>query len=571
MRFGARNGTDEGIKIISAELKTYKNCNQSQNPVEIKNLKSNDSIISTVFSESYDGTDCMKYKVNAASGSAKYNELVGTIYAGSCGSPDITLGCVMVDLNQNIEEINLDWGKKTDLRITNRCDVPINVKIESGLICKVKGTQTDCSTETTINQFSEKSYEVTAINLSYNHSAPTPNFSDVLGYYPIYVKAKLMNQTKNSYSLAKIAKVHVYNSGECFSISQDYFDFTTVDSISLSINNRCQYTGINSYFIPKATLNSFGYKLNLNKPSYNTVQFTPKLIISGGTYDFRTTTSTVEGNSGYVKADLGRGIPVEGTEYSRYNNLVFNFDESKDLNTSWLQIRFTDQNNYDSNYDVNKPYGAQIIHPIKITYSDGGVAEYNSNSTRNFDINSQQDPICIGNETLGKCEIISENNIEVAGLFYINFDTNKKIKKVEFSVYGNSDTSNLELMIQKNIYTTVTTTVPVFSGNENSNEINLVNGSFSIPAIEGAEYELLDINRISAFKSPALLGMVNPKIRLVSGNPNVQVWISGNRLYGKFIGNDVSEFNDGNISGRIEKTFATGNSLGIIDVTDFVK
>ena len=156
MRFGARNGTDEGIKIISAELKTYKNCNQSQNPVEIKNLKSNDSIISTVFSESYDGTDCMKYKVNAASGSAKYNELVGTIYAGSCGSPDITLGCVMVDLNQNIEEINLDWGKKTDLRITNRCDVPINVKIESGLICKVKGTQTDCSTETTINQFSEK-------------------------------------------------------------------------------------------------------------------------------------------------------------------------------------------------------------------------------------------------------------------------------------------------------------------------------------------------------------------------------------------------------------------------------
>ena len=81
----------------------------------------------------------------------------------------------------------------------------------------------------------------------------------------------------------------------------------------------------------------------------------------------------------------------------------------------------------------------------------------------------------------------------------------------------------------------------------------------------------MDINRISAFKSPALLGMVNPKIRLVSGNPNVQVWISGNRLYGKFIGNDVSEFNDGNISGRIEKTFATGNSLGIIDVTDFVK
>ena len=47
--------------------------------------------------------------------------------------------------------------------------------------------------------------------------------------------------------------------------------------------------------------------------------------------------------------------------------------------------------------------------------------------------------------------------------------------------------------------------------------------------------------------------MVNPKIRLVSGNPNVQVWISGNRLYGKFIGNDVSEFNDGNISGELRK------------------
>jgi hypothetical protein len=577
LKVGPRRGTDNDLTIKSAKLTTLGNCVDG-NIIESVNLTNlSGDTIENIFNKSYElYDDCLKYEIIAQSNSARYNQLNGIIRAGSCGTNNPELACVKVDLNSDIDEITIDWNKKVNLQVTNRCGVPISVKLESGLICNTIPDKNECTKEIIVPKENSVKYEITSINTTYNPTAPKPNFTDVLGYYPIYVKAKLNNQSKNSYAIAKTAKVHVYNSKECFAISKDYFDLSTENSLRVELINNCQYTLIDNYFIPRVNLKSFGYDLNLDKPTFNKITFRPSIIITGGTYSSTTTTRITRGDSGYISALIPAGVSIPDKNYSRYNNLVFDFNSTKSLPTDLLQIKFVDQNNYDVNFNINKPYGISIIYPIKITYNDNNVENYTP--LRNFDINNH--PICTGSgptckimslmEDLGATIAPENANSSIVGLFYLPFDQNKQVKKIDFNIYGNSNKTNLQVLIQKNIYVTETITTLTRNNGSTSYDLNLTNSGFTIPAIEGLEYHLQDIDRISAFKSSALLSTINPKVYLTSNDPRIQVWISENKLYGKFIGTDISGFNDGNISGRIEKTFAQGNSLGILDITDFV-
>ncbi|HNV00855.1 MAG TPA: hypothetical protein PKK60_00305 [archaeon] len=572
-------GVDPSLKISSATLRTYKNCSTSNLIAGPINLGEQDSDSLSVLLEGYDynyNSDCLTYSIYGKSDNYKYSELTGTIKAGSCGTIDPTLTCIGVDIDSGptSDIIKMDWNSRAILRvINNNCDGNIEVILESGLICKVDGK--DCSESVIIPKESTKEFEIKTINLSYNPSLPKPNFSDIIGYYPIYVKAKLSNNVRKKYSIVRTVELSVGNSKECFAIEKDYFDFLEETNQSVLLRNDCQYTLIGNYYIPRVNLYAFGYDLNLDKPNYYSTQFKPSIVVkTDGQYSMQTITetSTTYGQDNTV--EVTNGVEIDGRDYYLYKNLHFDLNNEIGLSDK-IQVRFIDINNYltQPGYPaINKPYGAAIDGRIKVTYIDDSI-EY-IDPVNNFNIETH--PKCIGTceigSELGADDIIvnEPGNPFVFGLVYLNLPSKKDIKYIDFNIIGNKRSSILEINVKAHLETTNTYERLVYSADANVQRIYLTDNNLEILALEGIDFVVKRLNELENLKQTGFVTSVNPEISLESENPFVTVWIQGDLLMARFIGKDVDSFNDGTIEGTIIKNFGQGKGLGIIEVTDYV-
>ncbi len=600
LRFGTKYGQDS-ISIPSAEINIYKNCDTAPRSFsEQKLIQSNTGSINTTLDENKSyvyGKDCLEYKINAKEGTYIYPELSGKIMAGSCGTPDPELACLSVDLiyeNQNESQglITMDWDKKATMRISNRsCSGPIDVVIESGLICKIDGK--NCTAPTTINQKATKDFEITSKNVNYIPSE-MPNFSDVLGYYPVYVKAKLTNNPRKVYSIAKTTNISIYNSKSCFAISKDYFDFLSSNEDSpFELKNECQYTLIGDYFVPKANLSAFGYDLNLNIPIYSTVQFKPKLFITGAPYRVEQRTETVSYwlNSKIIEDSEIESVTVPGEDYVRYETYNFDLTQTQGK-TDKIKIKFKDFNfdiydfeevtsSFDGGYQYSRfAYGMAIDGNIKVTFKDGNSIFIKP--SKNFNITNA--PICTNvsaENNVESCRIINsfldttEDRVEkdknfVSGELIIKLPTKKTIDYIDFNIIGNPIMSNLTVSLST--FQSIDMNIPyyVLTDTDVNYTIDLIDNNKEIAAIEGIEYLIKSFDDINAFRSGIFSSLHNPKVYIISGNPLVSVWIEGDLVKAKFVGQDVARFNNGKIDATLIQDFAQGNSLGIVEITDYV-
>jgi hypothetical protein len=597
------SGNDQ-LKILYAKIEVKKDCRTSNTPATINPnpiiiRQSNGIINGNNFKITIPGIyqynrDCIDLQIDAEGLDGEiYQTLTKKIFAGSGGTLDTELNCISIDLNGSTPNdefepsMRLNWEEKTNLVVTNKnCAKDVIVGVDSGLICKVKNDNNNCS-GTKLGIGEKVTFEITGKNIDYNPSMPKPNFSDVLGYYPIYVKAMFVGVSKN-FSIAKIAHVSVYNSNQCFAISKDYFNFMqeNTNDIGFDLINYCQYIEIGDYFIPKVNLTAFGYDLNIGKTIYGQITYRPEITVIGQTYTQTTVTRDYNYWSSYkdLNKKIYEDVNIEENpdkynedELNYYKNLRFDFSNEIGSAQS-LKINFTDFNYYFNNNSTTK-LGFSIDGNLKITYTDNNV--FILQPCPNFDTNTN--PIsckkCVPSNT---CTIINSRidpeiqleNSEldyISGTILINLPTNnKQIKWIDMNVIGNL--WNEDLIIRTKILLKGTQLVHSYLLNNTSSAENfyLTNNSLQIPALEGVEFVVKNLRDSNIFKNDAFISRSNPKIYLSSGNPSVQVWIEGDLLKAKFIGNDENKFNSGVINGRIISNEGQGINYGIIDITDYV-
>jgi hypothetical protein len=226
-----------------------------------------------------------------------YEKLVEKVYASTGGTLDPTLACINISDSDGLRDIDLEWGKTTNIRVTNDCDESVRLFLETSLVCTTCGQ----SNMITLTKGSSKEFTIKGENISYDS---TVQFSDVLGLFPVFVKAKRASASVHKeFAIADKLSVHLTNPNECFIISKDAFDFVSNPDapIDFYFENECQYTEFEDYYVPKALLNSFGAQIiNSNETDIDSVEFEWQLVANAADYIVTESTETREG---YIWAD----------------------------------------------------------------------------------------------------------------------------------------------------------------------------------------------------------------------------------------------------------------------------
>ncbi|VVB76235.1 Carboxypeptidase regulatory-like domain protein [uncultured archaeon] len=322
-------------------------------------------------------TDCVV--VTIIPSDPAYTALTKTFYAGTGTLQDATLSCVQgfftniigSNPDEPFKEINSDWGETKLLTIKNNCEIPMSITIESALM------DDGACNNTAVSDGASCSTIITGKNKTFSLSDP---FSDVLGVFPIYVKAK-PNFVSRKYALTDTLLVHLSNSSGCFAISKDTFDFTKQnDSKDFVVNDAlCQYVSFGDYYIPKATLKLVGADVNTNNPKYNYIDFNYSLNLTGGAY---TTQRTIVPRTASVilTKDI-QSLPSELTSdvNMRRYSLKFTIPDYGGSGNGRLFFKWMDVNS-----DVM--YGAKIDGPIVVKYQD--ALDQLVMPALNFDLNN---------------------------------------------------------------------------------------------------------------------------------------------------------------------------------------
>jgi len=218
--------------------------------------------------------DCLD--IDIVPSDTNYTDFHITLLAGPGDIQDQSLACVKAYFPSTIglepKEANINWNTDVNLIIKSTCTFPVNLLIESGLEMTNRCT-------VTLNPYLTPA--VTECNVIINGKnkgySSTASFSDILGIFPVYVKARNASTAKK-FSLAETVKVHISNPNECFAISKDVFKlYETNPQLGFTINNSCQYTQFGDYFIPKASSAFEGVDLNSFAPTYDYVSFESSL------------------------------------------------------------------------------------------------------------------------------------------------------------------------------------------------------------------------------------------------------------------------------------------------------
>ncbi len=526
--------------------------------------------------------DCLEVTALAYSVDSSYAPLTKTLYAGTGGTPDPSLACIDVtpeNIYDEIDEVTLDWNKSGKLVVRNNCSEPVKVKLTTGILCK-KANGADCTVDDStdsINSNGSATYTLTAVNQEYDASATKPNFTDLLGVFPVYVKGKYVSApASKAYSIAETVDIHVTNNKQCFAISKDIFDYTatSASTIPFTLKDECQYTQIGDYFIPKAIVQAFGYNLTSSAPALpSTITFTPKIYVTGKTYTSVTTYHTIETTWSNVTLapTASKSSLVSDHNYKKYYGLNFNLN-SVPGPIKKLQFRWFDVNNEKSFSTAT--YGAAIDGNIRINYTDGNVQFFTPRA--NFTLEPLACSVGINAVSGEICEIGSEPSIQyngeewgAFGLFYIVPPAStKKIGSIDINIIGNADPTYLEL----SLWPFIDYNEPVVSVVESGTDVatQIPTSSFSIYPIEGVTYVLKDIRDVTEFNEAGFTTKVNPRAYLQSDTNTVLAWIEANYLKAKYIGTDVTSFNDKTMELNLVKDFGKGINYGVINITDYV-
>jgi hypothetical protein len=392
--------------------------------------------------------------------------------------------------NDGNNNLFLNWNQKSEIVITNNCFSAVDLMIDAGV-----KLNNHCDTNLAPDQ--NCTIEVTGVNKNYDPSAPAPNFTDILGVFPLYVKAKLANSRKN-FTLAATVKVHLNNTSECFLISRDTFDLMKEASpIPFDINNSCQYTLIDDYYIPRALINIAGVDIN-GAPEFDYIDFYYNFAVTGGgfntTYQDKLVTSPIYFNAyatdpAYTKTDLGDGL-------ARYGRFVFPVRDFDGV-TNKLFFKWVDT--------TGSPIlGAKIDGSITVKYTDGTTRYVYP--ALSFDINQGTSSMCICNGSVSPTDYCGSPEIHCMrgtergdvlqcgnecnldyGLMYVEIPQGE-VQEFSFDVIGNANPAELE--IRAITWVTYTEKVPVITPNGTSSSSNFGDDSFRIYPAENLTFIL---------------------------------------------------------------------------------
>ncbi|MFA5125748.1 MAG: hypothetical protein WC462_01970 [archaeon] len=334
--FGLPGNVPVGISGVFLEAK--RNCKTTNSTNVFSEWVSTGDINGNYFSKIINDiyaykTDCLDVDVYPTDSS--YENLSLTLPAGSGGIMDQSLACVKAYFPSSIGELepketSINWNTDANLVIKSTCPFPVSLSIESGLVMT-----NNCPTGS-LSPNKECNVLIKGVNKGYSSSV---SFSDILGVFPIYVKAKNANTSKK-YSIAETLKVHVSNPNECFAISKDVFNlYETNPETGFTINNSCQYTAFEDYYIPKASSAFEGVDLDSFAPKYDNISISTNF----GDY----TIYPVEGMT-YVLKNFGKvsnsGVVDEMRQYCQKIKTIpvgFTYPETKTQLNSTGKVYWT--------------------------------------------------------------------------------------------------------------------------------------------------------------------------------------------------------------------------------------
>ena len=432
---------------------------------------------------------------------------------------------------------------------------------------------------------STRTFTITGKNIQYDSSVAKPNFTDVLGFFPVLVKARYSAAANNKLVVVAKATIHLQNSNQCFAISKDSFDFlASPAAIPFEIDDACQYTQIGDFFVPKATLSSFGFDLNYGaNASLASVSFSPTLTVTGSALTssyIEKITSNVDWSAEtiYAKDILPSNVVSDptGRPLSYYKNLSFDFNSLRDVdaNITKLQFRWMDVNRMAVDGNTN-PFGAAIEGNIILRYTDNTSAQVTP--LRNFTTypslacTGTAPPTCeIGSEDLG-AGMANPFHFTYA-LFYIDIAPHlgKGIKSIDMNLIGNKDANNLEIRLLPSVsFKSMVLGPPIVSPSNTTSNISM-GGPYSILNLEGVNFLVKYLKDFGTLTPAAFSNSENPKFYVSSNNPNIAAWVENGLLKARYVGSDISSFNDGSIEMKISRTFGQGQNYGTITIEDYV-
>ena len=457
--------------------------------------------------------DCLK--IDGTAKDPIYEELNETLKAGIHGSTDPELSCATIGVvdSANNTDAYLQFEGKTNITITNNCEEKIQFITESGLILEGDDSGT---------LYPQEIRTITVIGKNKSYDWKIRN-SDILGVFPVSIKAKLESSRKN-YSQIKLLRIHVFDDADCFSISKDVFDLLKEPtSTSFFITNQCQYNSFNDYYIPKTTLDLLGVDLNDEKPKYDYIDLNYELVVHGGSYGLRE--EAIPRNQVMItevfdvsKIDSSQIGAINGG-LKEYKNFKIMVGERYNAVSKKMMFKWIDDS-------VNEIMGAKIDGEITIEYYDG--ASFSQPLTNNFEFDSNGVISCLS-EGEGYCECGGyefgpggERSTLRNGILYINFPQGK-VKSVSLNILASPDPKNLfinlKLFLDYNDYIFV----PVPTGEQATNIIQT--GEFRIYPRE--ENVFLLRNFTNPTINPELMVRADLCKRLLTNS----VWVSGDKLY----------------------------------------
>ena len=504
------------LDVGSVEWRALRNC-ADNNVAASGTADILDNYFSMLIPGVYDyHRDCLKIKVKPLN--TFYDDFDGVYLAGTGGITDPTLSCItpsLVDAAAN-SQAYLQWGASTTLSIRNNCFSDVNLQIDTRLV--TDGTCAYLSPSETCT------IKIDAQNKEYSDSIM---HSDILGVFPIYIKAKLSSSNKK-FSLIKTLKVHVANVNDCFALSKDTFDLVQdPNDTAFVLTDFCQYTEIKDYFIPKAQIDLGAVGLDANKPIYNNIKIDYEIIVTGGAY---TLTQVITPRTrvrldyfDFAFDEKHEKISLGDFYVAKYTN--FHFDVPSDINVISEDIQFKWVDNKEESSDGNYYYGAKIDGNYIVTYSDGTKRSFTPKV--NFDLVPQAH--CVGSG--GECLIGVDNGLGfedaedtnmLYGLIEDKF-TRGQIKSIDFNIIGNAVDTYLQIQTKLLVDYNEISYVAVKTGDTSSSVLST--GSFLISPVEGATF------LVRNYTNPLIDSSVTEKAEFCKKFLTNTGWISENKIY----------------------------------------
>ncbi len=580
------------VEIKEAIVKVDINCDaknaqgvfdNSKIDYTFNNVSSSGEINGNIFWQIVDGvykdySDCAWISVIPKPTTEHYQSIIDKrIFASPSDAFDPSLACIQATDLQGETDVIMNWNDTKTIEIINKCTKPARIKIESGVVCEIDGT--NCNTyEFDLPANDKKQFSINGMNTSYN-TTDNPNFSDILGLFPVYIKAKYTDNLRKKYALADLVTVHLSNDKQCFSISRDEFDMTSSSTENFVITNHCQDTTIDDSLIPSTTINSFGYSIGSNKPIDTTpVQFDVNLVITGTQFGTIETThpQTTSWKSTIISFDEipQEKISVLDNNQNYYQDIEFVFDMNDvdafsrgQYKINEIQLQVIDKNNL--LFDDNTPFGAAIDNNVLITYVDNTTRVISARNNISISPNFE----CIENHcTLGSNfgDGAMFNDL-VYATFYLDLNAYEqgKIKSVKMNFFGNQNVENLRVSTIPHIdYNTFTLEQNNTASSTNTDSILL--GTFSIYPIENVIQHVKNIDNLSAFSENVFMTKTNPRVYVTSNNAKILVWLVGKSLKAKYVGLDYAQDNDKTLERTLVKDFGQGTNYSLVNIVDYV-